>query len=61
MEYELSTQYPKAKGAPSLKKRTRIKPITVGGMDFIGHDRTNLFWTSDFIQSHPEIFKPVNQ
>ncbi len=59
MEYELLQRYPKAQGEPSLPSGTRIKAVHISGYSGYGHDRTNLFWTTDFITKHPEIFKQV--
>jgi hypothetical protein len=60
MKYELLQSYPKTKGCPALPVGTLIHPITVENQShFIGYDRRNLFWTVDFVQANPKIFKAI--
>ena len=60
MAYVLKQSYPKALGCISLPAGTIIYPITVENQsDFIGFDRRNLFWTIDFVQANPQIFKAI--
>jgi hypothetical protein len=60
MKYELLQPYPKTKGSPSLPIGTVIQPVTVENQsNFIGYDRRNLFWTTDFVQANPKIFKAI--
>jgi hypothetical protein len=60
MSYELIQSYPKTQGCPSLPVGTIIYPITVENQShFIGFDSRNLFWTVDFVQANPKIFKAI--
>ncbi len=60
MKYELLRPYPNVEGAKSLPVGAVIKSISLESQgDYIGHDKRNLFWTVDFVQARPQIFKPI--
>jgi hypothetical protein len=50
-----------ANGKMMLRKDDKLTPIPqYRGYDAFGKDARNLFWTDDFLDKHPRLFRRVN-
>jgi hypothetical protein len=50
-----------ANGKMMLRKDDKLTPIPQHrGYDAFGKDARNLFWTDDFLDKHPRLFRRVN-